>query len=220
VGKAGGVDSDITEEGPAEAGVPRIRVPRTPHMDEVQVVYLQEKLEAASCFLEYGAGGSTVMAATIGVPTIVSVESSREFARAVRKKVKRLGGETALHMHAINIGPTGNWGFPTDRSRAHKWSDYVLSPWRTVHDLELQPDIVLIDGRFRAACLYATLLAAPMGTTILFDDYTRERRRYKEIESYLVPDEIIGRMAVFTRPAAIDEAQIAFALAAAVSDPS
>ena len=63
-------------------------VPSRPHMPPEVVALLEGELKKASCFLEYGSGGSTVLAASLEVPRIVSVETNREVARAVRSVVQ------------------------------------------------------------------------------------------------------------------------------------
>ena len=56
---------------------------------------------------------------------------------------------------------------------------------------------MLIDGRFRAACLAAVLLRAKRPTTVLFDDYAK-RGYYHRVEQLARKEEMIGRMARFT----------------------
>jgi len=59
-----------------------------------------------------------------------------------------------------------------------------------------QPDLVLIDGRFRAACFITTCLFTKQPVTIIFDDYV-ERPSYHVVEELAKPVEITGRMARF-----------------------
>jgi hypothetical protein len=56
---------------------------------------------------------------------------------------------------------------------------------------------VLVDGRFRAACLVAVLLRAKRPTTVLFDDYLK-RGCYHGVEKLARKEEVVGRMARFT----------------------
>src|SRR5690606_30407997 len=56
---------------------------------------------------------------------------------------------TVKFLH-VDLGPTGDWGYPTDISTAAKWPEYSLSAWRTLNAHSI--DTVLIDGRFRVAC--------------------------------------------------------------------
>ena len=56
---------------------------------------------------------------------------------------------------------------------------------------------MLIDGRFRAACLAAVRLRARRPTTVLFDDYV-DRKYYHAVEKLARKEEVVGRMARFT----------------------
>lgn len=66
------------------------------------------------------------------------------------------------------------------------------------------PDLVLIDGRFRVACLLTALLKAKAGTVILFDDYLNRRELYGRVEDLLLMRKQIGRMAEFVVPDVLD----------------
>ena len=72
----------------------------------------------------------------------------------------------------------------------------------------LLPDLVLIDGRFRASCLVAVLMRATRPVTVLFDDYLK-RRYYHGVEALARKEEMVGRMARFTvTPGAIPPDQV------------
>jgi len=147
---------------------------------------------ASTCILEYGSGGSTVLAAQLG-KQIFTVESDKAWADRLAARVVGLPG--TVHMHHVDIGPTGDWGMPT-RPKSHaSFHRYPLSVWDR-SDLP-EPDLVLIDGRFRAACLVATILRTKRPVTVLFDDY-HHRRVYHRVERLATLDTMIGRMAVFT----------------------
>lgn len=158
---------------------------------------LTARLADVDCFLEYGAGGSTVLAGGMGVGTIYSVESDRGFLNAVKGAVSENSSAAVLFDHYVDIGPTVEWGNPKDSSKAASWPLYASSIWSEIVSQGLvQPDLVLIDGRFRVACFLATLHFSRPGTTLLFDDY-HERPHYHVVEKYLQPVGRAGRMAEF-----------------------
>ncbi len=142
--------------------------------------------------LEYGSGGSTVLAAKLGV-RVISVESDPAWADRLRAHLA--GFSTTAVVHHVDIGPTKEWGRPSNRHGSARFHRYPLSVWDRP-DLGT-PDLVLIDGRFRAACLAAVMLRATRPTTVLFDDYT-PRRYYHMVEKLVRKEETIGRMARFT----------------------
>jgi hypothetical protein len=145
----------------------------------------------ASVILEYGSGGSTVLAAGLG-KKVVSVESDKDWAARL---AARLEAAPDAVVHHVDIGPTGRWGMPT-RPRYHgRFHRYALSVWDRPDIGE--PDLVLIDGRFRSACLVAVMLRAKRPTTVLFDDY-ENRAHYRGVEKLARKEEFVGRMARFT----------------------
>jgi Glycosyl transferase family 2 len=144
----------------------------------------------AATILEYGSGGSTLLGARLG-KTIVSVESDGAWAARMTGELAAFPGAS---VHHVDIGPTGKWGMPT-RPRYHgRFHRYSLSVWDRP-DLG-DPDLVLIDGCFRAACLVAVLLRARRPTTVLFDDY-EGRPHYHGVEKLARKEEVVGRMARF-----------------------
>jgi hypothetical protein len=180
---------------PAGAGF-RLTFPK------MEAELVRKSYAGASTILEYGSGGSTVLAAQLG-KRVISVESDKEWATRLAAK---LAPFPAALVHHVDIGPTGKWGTPT-RPRLHgRFHRYALSVW----DLPLlgEPDLVLIDGRFRAACLAAVMLRAKRPTTVLFDDY-EDRPHYHEVERLARKEESVGRMARFTvTPGALPPAML------------
>ncbi|NIZ11650.1 hypothetical protein [Pseudooceanicola sp. HF7] len=149
----------------------------------------------ARAVLEYGAGGSTVLAAELGTP-VVSVESDGAWAERVRGWIAEVGPSTPAEVIHADVGPTGNWGFPVDDSAWRGYPAYPLAIWdRLGKDLP-QPDVVLVDGRFRTGCVLAAAFRSPVPLTLLLDDYTN-RSQYHEIEDFVGQPTLIGRLAVF-----------------------
>jgi hypothetical protein len=164
----------------------------TMYFPEEVAAYVRSQYQAASVILEYGSGGSTVFAAELG-KSVVSVESDRAWAARLEAHLAPISDKATVH-HA-DIGPTGLWGVPMRPGEYAKFPGYALSVWDRPDFVE--PDLVLIDGRFRAACLAAVLLRARRPTTVLFDDYTK-RRYYHGVEKLARKEEMVGRMASFT----------------------
>ena len=147
---------------------------------------------ASETILEYGSGGSTLLAAELG-RRVFSVESDRAWAERLARQVAPISDRVQVHW--ADIGPTGAWGMPEKSRDFRKFHGYALSVWDRPDFV--QPDLVLIDGRFRCACLVAVLLRATRPVTVLFDDYAR-RRHYHGVEALARKEEMFGRMARFT----------------------
>ncbi|MGH1579166.1 hypothetical protein [Planktotalea sp.] len=171
-------------------------------MDRPELTFIPEvadlvrrHYEAADVILEYGSGGSTVMASEMPNKTIFSVESSKLWTRQMRRWFNAAQPASMPMMQYINIGATGKWGSPVDTEGFQRYHLYPLSIW----DAEefKHPDVILVDGRFRVACALTAMLRCEQETTLLFDDY-EGRKGYYVIEDYLEKQEVVGRMARFT----------------------
>lgn len=181
----------------------RMRVPDRPWFDQQGTQLFEELLQQSRLYMEYGSGGSTVLAAHLG-KNFISVESDIGFSRAVTDRIGASKGAIPKgtgDIVAVNIGITGAWGAPLftrpKSDRLELWKRYVSAPWLRLPP-GLAPDLVLIDGRFRIACALFSLmqLHGSRDTTILFDDYG-DRRNYHVIERFARLERMAGRMGVF-----------------------
>jgi glycosyltransferase involved in cell wall biosynthesis len=157
-----------------------------------EAAYLRQAYAGARVILEYGSGGSTVLAARSGA-RVFAVESDRAWAKAMQAHLAPLSDRAVVHF--ANVGRTGDWGMPLVPRAAPRYHRYALTVWDRP-DFE-PPDLVLIDGRFRCACLLTVMLRASRPTTVLFDDYA-SRLYYHAVEGLAQKEEMIGRMARFT----------------------
>lgn len=170
-----------------------------PHFHPDSKPFFESLLRGSRSYLEYGVGGSTILAARLGKP-FVSVDTDGHYLRAVAKRVGSLRSDQRL-IHAY-IGLTREWGFPvfagcpTAREVAN-WRVYPEIPWKQVRP-DNRPDLVLVDGRFRVAAALTSIkyMCADPDARILVDDYTY-RPEYEVIERFAVLCETVGHMAVF-----------------------
>lgn len=199
-------------------------VPLQPHMRKAAIDFLQERLKAARCYVEYGSGGSTRMAVRMKVPVVFSVESDLVFAEAVKLSVAadiaEVGASTRFELLAVDIGSRHRrWGYPDGMEYVPHWPEYPFRLWDAIGAAGLAPDLILVDGRFRVACILASLVRAAPGTTLLVDDYGDRKEWYGAVERHVQPERIVGGMAVFTRPPELDLGALAFELARHCVDP-
>jgi len=192
----------------------KIICPARPHFEsEVCTEYFEKRLREANTYLEYGSGGSTILAADLG-KRVYSVDSDRVFITRVREALDRHAPDKASNVSLLysNIGFTREWGQPVFRAptpaRLAKWRQYCEKPWVILKQAGHFPDLVLIDGRFRVACALRSLqhLVNRPNATLIVDDYVG-RDWYLEIERFGEMVEVVGRMAVF-RPKAVDPDEI------------
>lgn len=181
-----------------------------PFMPEAEVEHLIRTYAAAKVILEYGSGGSTEIAAGLPGKYIMSVESDRNWARGLREKLSK--SETLSHavIHHVDIGATGPWGRPLDDRAWRNFHTYPNGIWE--QSWFRHPDVVLIDGRFRTACLATILLRAERPVLVLFDDYG-VRPLYHDMEAVIRPAKMVGRMAEFhVEPGCVQQKDIGLLL--------
>jgi len=178
-------------------------------LPESEAAHLRAAYEAAGVILEYGSGGSTVLASELPGKRVFSVESDKKWARMMRGWLKQSppAEGTVVDVIWADVGATKGSGDPADTSGWTRYAQYPLAVW----DREdfVQPDVVLVDGRFRTGCAMAAALRSDRPVTVLFDDYT-PRRRYHKIERFFGPPaRTVGRMAEFqVTPRRIDAAEL------------
>ena len=89
-------------------------VPTGPHFDEESTRYFRQELAKARNYLEYGSGGSTVLANQL-VTNLVSVDSDASFLADVRAKLSQADRRAVAKLIHVNIGLTVDWGMPVFR---------------------------------------------------------------------------------------------------------
>ena len=71
-----------------------IHISETPHMEPHELEVFKELLQGTRVYLEYGGGGSTILAAD-HVAEIVSVDSDRRYISAIKKKIETIKSSNA-----------------------------------------------------------------------------------------------------------------------------
>lgn len=164
-------------------------------MPAAEAEWLRAGYAAHDVILEYGTGGSTRLAAGQPHALIMGVESDRAWAEALEAGIRRDFPQAALRLHWADIGPTGKWGRPRNEAAWRRFHLYAQSVWD--QPWFRHPDLVLIDGRFRAGCLLTVLFRITRPVTVLFDDYADRPQTRAAVEGFVQPERLIGRMAQF-----------------------
>ncbi len=188
---------------------PDIRIGDAPAMPRVAINYLRRRFATSRCFLEYGAGGSTVLAARKGVAQVYSVESDPAYVAAVEAKVAALGSATRLNAFYLDIGPTRSYGKPKDRSGIDRWPAYSAKVWDHMAAAGDVPDTILVDGRFRVACCLKSFQKMADEALLIFDDYFDREDRYGVVTRFSPVVEQVGRVAIFRKPRDADPEEVA-----------
>jgi hypothetical protein len=145
---------------------------------------------AAGCdrYLEFGLGGSTLLAIASGAKEVVCVDSDPSWISSVIKHpqvspgVER--GDTAI-LHA-DIGAVGHWGVPLTPQKSVNFSNYVRVAWQEWARRGTMPDLVYVDGRFRVACALSVIIASAdveidKKPKVLMHDILPDRPGYFEV---------------------------------------
>ncbi len=146
---------------------------------------------SADKYFEFGSGGSTQLACLVGKPTleIWTVDSSASFLQGVmaRPCLKNISVDR-IHAITVDIGPTGNWGYPLneDEHHRHKWAAYS----KATSNITSKLDVILIDGRFRIACAVQAMLHHPR-SKILIHDFFAEHSNHREYRKLLNISQIV-----------------------------
>jgi hypothetical protein len=170
--------------------------PRRPELTlpDAEAAELRAAYAAAGAILEYGSGGSTVLAGEMAGKRVFSVESDAGWVAMMQAWFAANPPQSPVAMHHADIGPTRDWGHPAGTDRVRHWPGYALSVWDRTDFVH--PDVVLVDGRFRVACALATLFRIVRPVRLMFDDYV-PRKAYHAVEALAGAPRIVGRMAVF-----------------------
>jgi hypothetical protein len=176
-----------------------VDIPSEPLFDAEAMEYFRQHLERARNYLEYGSGGSTVLANAL-VTNLVSVESDGARLADVRRNLEGADRRAMTKLIHVNIGLTQELGMPVftkpTRRRVRRWEEYARAPWRYFRTIGQQPELILVQGRFRVACVLESLLTlSPLSKAqILLQDYVG-RPEY-EVVGRFADLELVGRMAV------------------------
>ena len=68
-------------------------------MDSKTIEFLTAELGNCYTFLEYGSGGSTLLAVMSNVPHVISVESDERWIRKVKRKVRSLESTSRIDLY-------------------------------------------------------------------------------------------------------------------------
>ena len=169
-------------------------------LPEAEAAALRAAYAGARAILEYGSGGSTVMAAEMPGKAIWSVESDLAWAQMMRGwfTANPPAAGSTVDVIWADIGATKEWGHPVDHSQWSRFARYPLEVWDTQG--LVPPDVVLVDGRFRAGCVLATAFRTSQPVTLFVDDYTNRPQNHV-VETFAGPPAAtIRRMAHFRIP--------------------
>lgn len=127
---------------------------------------------AVKFYYEFGSGGSTYKA--IGAPNIeqiISIESDTSYYLSTLTMLTDPKCERIF----VDVNSFNNWGYPSTDTPQSKYELY----FKHIKSLSIEPDLILIDGRWRVACALHAWEKSGDHTVIIVDDF--QRAEYKHI---------------------------------------
>lgn len=135
-------------------------------------------LSKATFYFEYGSGGSTYQASlNDNIQKIYTVESDLTWLTKLKQNIKSLDKISFIYCDMKTRPRT--YGNPGKNSTVEEWKNYsnqILSVSQPI-------DLILIDGRFRAACCLKCHSCINEDCIIAFDDFLN-RPYYHEVLKY------------------------------------
>jgi ubiquinone/menaquinone biosynthesis C-methylase UbiE len=185
-------------------------------MSAEEAALFSSVLNCSDRYMEFGAGGTTCLAATTVKGSVISVDSSKEWIEAVGAECAKQYGVAPLVLYA-NIGPTKEWGYPADATSMPTWPRYHRDVWDTTD--AANADLYLVDGRFRVASFIQILLRCKLRTLIAFHDY-ESREHYHIAARFARKVAQAGDLTIFQPVPEKDDLVLERVLAIHCYDPS
>jgi len=175
-----------------------------PHMSSDEVALLGDVVKKNFSILEFGCGGSTQLFFEKGAKELVSIDSDAEWLR----KLLTNKDISAFHKRGIwcplhaDIGKTREWGAPMDRVPQIHWLNYHQYCWNGFSNRQF--DLILIDGRFRVACVCQSLLRCARENMLLAIHDFWNRPHYHVVLDFLDTLEKVDSLGIFKPKSTID----------------
>jgi len=163
-------------------------------LTEKERLFFTLLLEKSKKYLEFGMGGSTLLAyVTPNIEKIISIDSDYNWVQNVKsfETLKSAKGKR-IELNYIDIGKIGNWGFPLSiNSNISNYSKQIFQKYENDYDF------VFIDGISRVACALQVILNCKSDIKILIHDFNY-RPYYHILYKYLDIIYAIDSFALFS----------------------
>ena len=163
---------------------------KQPHMAPKDKILFYKYLDKASVYFEYGSGGSTYVASLKpNLKQIYSVESDLKFLNTLNKLIedgtKDMSVTPTLSWLYIELGTKyGDWGQPHKNCPEHQKISYSSQLGNLKKTEREKIDLILIDGRFRAASCLKCFQYIKDDCVIMFDDFLNRTQCYGVVLDY------------------------------------
>lgn len=151
-----------------------------PRMTKAELDLLDNFIPFGGNVLEFGSGGSTRHFFSKGISHLTSVDSDPAWLDKLSKDkmIQFFANKGKWQPIHADIGPLENWGKPVDKRPNYSWLSYHQC-WDMIKDKRIQ--LILIDGRFRVACLCQSILNCKSNSTIFIVHDFEHRPYYQDM---------------------------------------
>ena len=184
-----------------------------PEMTSDEIGVLRECYSKAASLVEFGSGGSTLLAVRSPLQRIWSVESDPAWIAKLRDQPAVAAAEQGGRLRFVHadIGRVGDHGAPLDEAAQARWPAYHEAVW--ADPAAASADLVLVDGRFRVACALQALLRCQPHALLLVHDFWN-RTPYHPVLAFTDWLGSCDSLAILRRKPAIDHDKLANVLQA------
>ena len=187
-----------------------------PAMSAEEVALLRAFLSSCDRYVEFGAGGSTVLAATLVGRHVIATDSDPAWLDRVRDACRDAAVPVTPELVHAAIGPTAEWGHPAGAGSRALWPAYHETVWNRTRACDA--DLFLVDGRFRVACVLRVLLEASADALVAIHDFG-VRPEHDPVLGFARPICAAGTLAVLRRRGDFDPRRASDCLRAHAHDP-
>lgn len=156
-----------------------------PYMKENEINLFKKYLNFSNKFLEYGSGGSTIYAINNKIKNIVSIETDKKWYDKINNHPDIIN-KNNIKIINIDLGIDEWWKYVSwcgnKLDIKEVFNDNMIKYQNIYNEIEFNPDLILIDGRFRVICTLNLYNMIDENTFIMIHDY--HRTQYHVIEQF------------------------------------
>lgn len=160
-----------------------------PHMSYKETQLFEKYSNQGKQVIEFGAGGSTFVFLRKN-KKVLSIENNKpylDFMNSIHY-IKKGTTNKQLGFKYVDTGEIKKWGRLKNDLKKDEWPHYYQTIW---DDYEFaNPDIVLIDGRFRVMCALNAIPHINRKTIVLFHDFTAPKKYDSILQFFDVIDHV------------------------------
>tara|TARA_E500000178_G_scaffold341561_1_gene385619 strand:- start:143 stop:844 length:702 start_codon:yes stop_codon:yes gene_type:complete len=159
--------------------------------------FIKKEISKAKNYLEFGSGNTTIFATQNNI-NFYSIESDRNFFYYLTNK------KNIKNIYFYSLGLVQFYSYPLFKSNIFKIyyrsraKIYVSKIFEVLTTKMIMPDLVLVDGRYRVACMLNIFLYLKknnlINTCVILDDF-KHREHYQIINSFFNIS-LVGRLGV------------------------